>query len=316
MIRSLILLLTALICSVLVSFPIIQVLRYFKANQSIRREGPVSHQAKAGTPTMGGIGFILSFLALALIFMDFEFDLRYLALIFLTLGFALIGFTDDLLKIVRKRNLGLTFWQKILLQSSLAGLFILFLIQSDTHLFLGRTLNSFGLADPVLYLFFSLFIIVGSANATNLTDGLNGLLAGTAGVAFFAFGVIAFLTAQPDALIFAFLASGAVMSFLFYNFPKAKVFMGDVGSLAIGAALGGLALIMHQELRLIIIGGIFVVETLSVILQVISYKLFKKRIFKMTPLHHHFELMGIREQFIVLGFWAVAMILGVLGVIV
>ena len=316
MIRSLILLLTALICSFLVSYPIVLVLRFFKADQSIREEGPASHQAKAGTPTMGGIGFILTIIVLALIFIDFEFDPRYLALILLTLGFALIGLADDLLKIVRKENLGLTFWQKIFFQAGAAGLFIMFLIRSGAQLSVGPLLASFGLTNPVLYLFFGVFVVVGAANATNLTDGLNGLLAGTAGIAFLAFGVLAFATGQPDALIFAFLASGAILAFLFYNFPNAKVFMGDVGSLAIGAALAGLALIMRQELRLIIIGGIFVVEALSVILQVTTYKLFKKRIFKMAPLHHHFELMGIKEKYVVVAFWVVAAILGVVGIII
>ncbi len=316
MIRSFILLLTALICSGLASYPIVLVLRFFKADQSIRQEGPASHQAKAGTPTMGGLGFVLTLVALCLIFLDFEFDLRYLALILLTLGFALIGLADDLLKVMRKKNLGLTFWQKIFLQAGLAGVFVLFLIRSGTQLSLGPFLADLGLTNPILYFLFSIFVVIGAANATNLTDGLNGLLAGTAGLAFLAFGVLAHQTGQPDAVIFAFLASGAILAFLSYNFPNAKVFMGDVGSLAIGAALAGLALIMHQELRLIIIGGIFVVEALSVILQVASYKLFKKRIFKMTPIHHHFELLGIPERYVVIGFWVVAMALGIVGVII
>jgi phospho-N-acetylmuramoyl-pentapeptide-transferase len=252
---------------------------------------------------MGGIGLVLTIIAFALIFIDIDFDWRYLALVLLIAGFAITGLADDLIKIFRGRNLGLTFWQKIIFQTLLAGLFSAFLIS------LG------GFANPIFYFLFYVFIIVGTANATNLTDGLDGLLAGTAGIAFLAFAFLSSRLSLPNASTFSFAAAGAIFAFLYFNFPRAKVFMGDVGSLAIGAALAGIAIVIHKELLLIVIGGVFLVEALSVILQVTSYKLFKKRIFKMSPLHHHFELMGFKEIAVVVGFWVAGIILGVVGVL-
>lgn len=295
---------TAALITWLLTFPLVKLLVFFKLGQPVRAEGPAAHQVKSGTPTMGGIGFILAIIILSLIMLDIEIQIQYLALLVLILFFALIGLIDDLLKILRKENLGLTFWQKITFQSLSA------LVFSACMLYFGQHQFSF----PVLYLFFWAFIIVGSANATNLTDGLNGLLAGTAGIAFLSFAILAAKLGSIEAAIFASIAAGASFAFLYFNFPKALVFMGDVGSLALGAGLAGLAIILHQELRLVLIGGVFVVETLSVILQVLSYKLFKRRIFKMSPLHHHFELLGKNETRIVLGFWIAGILLGLLGV--
>lgn len=306
---------SAIIVCFLVTYPIVWVLKFFHLTQSIREEGPATHKAKAGTPTMGGIGFVLTVIAFSFVFVNFEFDLKYLALILLFLGFAAIGLTDDLLKIVRKKSLGLTFWQKIVLQTLLAAVFSACLIQLGHHLTVGNVLTSWGFTNPILYWLISVFMIVGTANATNLTDGLNGLLSGITVVAFLCFAELASRLYLQDAAIFCWVASGAVLAFLYFNFPKAKVFMGDVGSLAIGAGLAGVAIVIHQELKLAIIGGIFVIEALSVILQVTSFKLFKKRIFKMTPLHHHFELMGIKEIVVVIGFWVAGLILGIIGIL-
>jgi len=264
---------------------------------------------------MGGIGLVLTIIAFTLVAVDFDLDLKYLALVVLVAGFALVGFVDDLVKIVKKRNLGLTFWQKIFLQTVLAAGFSAFLINLGHHGITEPILKLLGMSNPVLYSLFSIFIVVGSANAANLTDGLDGLLAGCAGIAFLAFAFLSSRSGFPDAVTFSIAASGAILAFLFFNFPKADVFMGDVGSLPIGAALGGIAIIIHRELYLIIIGGIFVAEALSVIIQVLSYKLWKKRIFKMTPLHHHFEMKGHKEISIVFGFWVVAVVLGTVGVL-
>ena len=156
-------------------------------------------------------------------------------------------------------------------------------------------------------------MVVGTANACNLSDGLNGLLAGTAAIAFLAFGLLSNRFGLADAAAVSLVSAGAVLAFLPYNFPRARAFMGDVGSLAIGAALAGIAIIIHQELALIVIGGVFVAEALSVILQVLTYKLWKKRIFRMTPLHHHFELLGYKEAAVVIGFWLAGAFLGTLG---
>ncbi|MFC1511077.1 phospho-N-acetylmuramoyl-pentapeptide-transferase [Candidatus Margulisiibacteriota bacterium] len=288
---------SALIVSFLLTYPVIWMVRFFHLTQAIREEGPAAHQAKAGTPTLGGIGPVLTIIILALIFINFQFDWRYLALILLVAGFAAIGLADDLIKAWRRQNLGLTFWQKIVFQTLLACLFCFAL-----------GLNS------VFYFLFAVFIIIGTANATNLTDGLNGLLAGTGGIALLSFAFLSARLGYADVTTFSLMAAGAVLAFLYFNFTKAKVFMGDVGSLAIGAALAGIAILIHKELSLVIIGGVFVVETLSVILQVAAYKLFKKRIFKMTPLHHHFELLGVKETTIVVGFWVVGLILGIIGI--
>ncbi|MDD5382262.1 MAG: phospho-N-acetylmuramoyl-pentapeptide-transferase [Candidatus Margulisbacteria bacterium] len=302
------------IVSFLLTYPIAWVLTFLHLNQTIRAEGPQTHQTKAGTPTMGGIGFVVTILAFSLIFINFDLDWRYLALIIMIFGFALVGFADDLLKIVRKQNLGLTFWQKIAVQTALAAAFSLFLIVLGHHNLTSGFLKILWFANPVLFFLLSTFIIVGTANATNLTDGLNGLLAGTGGIAFLSFALLARKLLIYDATTFCFIAAGAVLVFLFYNFPKAKVFMGDVGSLAIGAALAGIAIIIHKELRLMVIGGVFLVEALSVILQVAAYKLWKKRILRMAPLHHHFELLGFGEMPIVIGFWVAVVILGLIGV--
>jgi len=307
----------ALMISFLLTYPLVGIIRLFGISQAIREEGPKTHQAKAGTPTMGGMGFVVTILVFGLVFIDFQFDFRYLALILLTFGFAAVGFIDDLIKIIRKQNQGLTFWQKIILQTIFAAAFSGYLVYLGHYQSIGEVLGSFNLFSiPIFYFLLSTLIIIGTANATNLTDGLNGLLAGTGSIAFLAFGILAYRMYLPDAWVFCFAAAGAIIVFLYFNFPKAKIFMGDVGSLAIGAALAGIAIIMHKELRLMVIGGVFLIEALSVILQVTSYKLFRKRIFKMSPLHHHFELMGIKETYVVVGFWVVGIVLGVVGVLI
>jgi phospho-N-acetylmuramoyl-pentapeptide-transferase len=313
MISAVLLLASAVVLSLVLTYPLLWLIRFFHFNQAIREEGPQSHQCKTGTPTMGGIGFILAALILSLIFINYDLDVKYLGLIFVTLGFAAIGLTDDILKVSRQRNLGLTFWQKIVLQIAVSSLFAMMLIAAGHQNTVGNLLGKIGFSLPIFYFLFSIFVIVGTANATNLTDGLNGLLAGTGSIAFLSFAVLSGRLAFHDASTFCLIFAGALLAFLYYNFPKARVFMGDVGSLTVGAALAGVAILAHKELRLMFIGGIFMAEALSVILQVGVYKLWKKRIFKMAPLHHHFELMGFKEIQVVLGFWAVGLVLGVLG---
>jgi len=290
----------AAVLSVGLTGPLFFLLRFLKARQVEREEGPITHKGKAGTPTMGGIGFVLAIIILALIFVD----LRYVPVILLTAGFALIGLADDLIKIIRKQNLGLTFWQKIFLQTFLAALFSFYILNFNICSLFG-----------IWSLLFAIFLVVGSANATNLTDGLDGLLAGCATLAFLGFGIISMRQMALGGAAFSFICAGAVFAFLRFNFPKAKLFMGDVGSLSIGAALAGLAVLTGREWQLALIGGVFVIEALSVIIQVTSFKLFRKRVFKMSPLHHHFELLGFSENAVVLGFWAFQLILSVVGAI-
>jgi len=233
-------------------------------------------------------------------------DLKYVPVILLTAGFALIGLADDLIKIIRKQNLGLTFWQKIISQVFLAAIFSIYWL----------VINNISSYFCFLYLGYWIFLIVGSANATNLTDGLDGLLAGCATLAFLGFGIISVRQMALGGAAFSFICAGAVFAFLRFNFPRAKLFMGDVGSLSIGAALAGLAIMINREWLLAVIGGVFVIEALSVIIQVTSYQLTGKRVFKMSPLHHHFELLGFSETAVVLGFWMVQLILSVLGAII
>lgn len=263
---------------------------------------------------MGGIGFILAITILVLILINVEFKVQYLALLLLMLAFAAVGLGDDWLKIIRRKNLGLTFWQKIILQVAAASFFSFFLVVQGHNLTLSGYLQKLGLSNPYLYQLLVVFMIVGSANATNLTDGLNGLLAGTAGISFLALAIIAARLQFAEASVFALIVAGAVIAFLYYNFPRAKLFMGDVGSLAIGAALAGLAILLHKELVLAVVGGVFVIEALSVMIQVSFYKLFKARVFKMAPLHHHFELLGMKETGLVICFWMAAAVLGLLGI--
>ncbi len=252
---------------------------------------------------MGGLGFLVVIAVLSV----FYVDLKYLAILLLAGSIALIGFFDDLIKIMNKQNLGLTFWQKIILQTLIAAVFSFYMLRA-------------GLVEgPFLilatYFIFWCFVIVGSVNATNLTDGLDGLLAGCSIIAFLSFALILYKQELMGGAALCFISAGALLGFIFYNVHKAKLFMGDVGSLSIGAIFAGLAIISGNEWLLALVGGVFVCEALSVIIQVGSFKLFGKRVFKMSPLHHHFELMGIPEAVVVLGFWAVQLILGIIGVI-
>lgn len=288
--------------SALLTGPLLFILRRINAGQFIREEGPEKHKVKSGTPTMGGLGFLAIIFSLALLFVDF----KYLPALWLTSGYALLGFIDDALKVVYRRNLGLTFWQKIISQAILAAIFSLYL------------LNQGYINGPFLVWIFSfgfwIFLIVGSANAANLTDGLDGLLSGTMILAFLGFAGVYFKNAQMGAMALCFISSGAVFGFLFFNFPKARLFMGDVGSLSLGSLLAGMAIITRHEWFLGLIGGVFLLEALSVIIQVFSFKFFGRRVFKMAPLHHHFELLGFSETAVVLIFWTAQLILSIIGV--
>lgn len=288
--------------SALLTGPLLFLLRSIGAGQSIREEGPEKHKAKSGTPIMGGLGFLAIIFSLTLLFVDF----KYLPVLLLTSGYALLGFGDDILKVVNRRNLGLTFWQKIIGQTLLAAVFSLFLLQQ------GYIHGPFLIW--ILTFGFWIFLIVGSANAANLTDGLDGLLSGIMILAFLGFAGVYFKNAQMGAMALCFISSGAIFGFLFFNFPKARLFMGDVGSLSLGSLLAGMAIITRHEWFLALIGGVLLLEALSVIIQVISFRFFGKRVFKMAPLHHHFELSGLPETAVVFIFWLAQLILSIIGV--
>ncbi|MFJ8234454.1 phospho-N-acetylmuramoyl-pentapeptide-transferase [Ureibacillus sp. NPDC094379] len=306
------------IVSVALAPIMIPILRRLKFGQSIREVGPQSHMKKAGTPTMGGIIFLISIIATTVIVGNVFsiFTTQTVVLLLVLIGFGLIGLLDDGIKVVFKRNLGLTSIQKLVGQIviSIAAFLLLRLGTFDTSITIPYTDLSIDLG--ILYAAFLIFWLVGFSNAVNLTDGLDGLVAGTASVAFAAFGVIALFNEQSDVALFTFSVTGALLGFLIFNANPAKVFMGDTGSLALGGALAMVSVLVKEELLLLLIGLVFVIETLSVILQVGSYKLRGgKRIFKMAPIHHHFELSGWDEKTVVAVFWSTGLVLALLAVV-
>lgn len=304
-----------LIC-VILSPLLIPFFRNLKFGQSIREEGPKSHQKKSGTPTMGGV-LILIAIVIATFVMVGQFSVlsvEVYLLLLVTVSFGLLGFLDDYIKVVMKRNLGLTSKQKLIGQLVVATIFYIVIKQLEfsTEVLIPGT--SFGFDIGLLYLPLVIIILVGAPNALNLTDGLDGLLAGTAAIAFGAYAVIAFSTGQISIALFCAAVVGAVLGFLVFNAHPAKVFMGDTGSLALGGAIGAVAILTKMEILLVVIGGVFVIETLSVIIQVISFKTRGKRIFKMSPIHHHYELSGWSEWRVVVTFWLVGLVFAVLGI--
>lgn len=313
--------LTILIASFLLTVilaPIgIPLLRRLKFGQSIREEGPESHMKKAGTPTMGGLIFLFAIIVSTIV-VAILFDLfttQTVVLLLVLVGFGVIGFLDDGLKVIFKRNLGLTSLQKLIGQIfiAIAAFLLLRLGSFDTSVSIPYT--DISIDFGILYIGFLIFWLVGFSNAVNLTDGLDGLVSGTASIAFAAFGVIALFNEQADIALFAFAVTGALLGFLIFNANPAKVFMGDTGSLALGGALAMVSVLVKQELLLLLIGLVFVIETLSVILQVGSFKLRKKRIFKMSPIHHHFELSGWSEWKVVVVFWSTGCIVALIAVL-
>lgn len=334
--------LTALFMGLIIGPAIIRQLRDFQIGQYIREEGPKGHQKKAGTPTMGGVLITIAVIVPTVLWADLSNTYIWLA-IFSTIAFGAIGFADDYIKVVRKRNLGLTGRTKLLLQFLAAGFVGVALVtltatrQYSTHLMVPffkqfrPDLVIEGLRHyPHLwwlaftpFVLFVMLVLVGSSNAVNLTDGLDGLAIGCTVIAAGALTVLTYLSGHAifseylelqkmpqvaELTVFCGAMVGASIGFLWYNAHPAEIFMGDVGSLALGGAIGTVAVIIKQELLLPFIGGIFVLEALSVIIQVFSYKLRKKRVFKMAPLHHHFELVGWSESKIIIRFWILALI--------
>ncbi|ANB60584.1 phospho-N-acetylmuramoyl-pentapeptide-transferase [Anoxybacteroides amylolyticum] len=307
---------TAFFITVVLSPLFIPFLRRLKFGQSIREEGPKSHQKKSGTPTMGGIMILLSIVVTTWLMTKkySHITVETYLLLFVTIGYGLLGFLDDFIKVVMKRNLGLTSKQKLVGQLIIAVIFYFVYRQEhfSTVLHIPGTNVSFDLG--IGYLLLMLVMLVGGSNAVNLTDGLDGLLSGTAAIAFGAYAVLAWNQQQYDVAIFSVAVVGAVLGFLVFNAHPAKVFMGDTGSLALGGAIATVAMLTKLELLLVIIGGVFVIETLSVIIQVISFKTTGKRVFRMSPLHHHYELIGWSEWRVVVTFWAVGLLFAILGI--
>lgn len=301
----------------LLGYAIIPLLRRMKFGQSIREEGPQAHLKKAGTPTMGGLIFLVAILIATpiLSYINGVLTTQTIVLLLVLVGFGVIGFIDDFIIVVMKRNLGLTSLQKLIGQIIIAifAFFLLKLGPFDTVISIPFT--GFEIDMGIFYIVFLIFWLVGFSNAVNLTDGLDGLVSGTSSIAFSAFGILAVSYNQQDIAMFSFVVSGAMLGFLLFNMKPARVFMGDTGSLALGGALAMISMLIKQEFLLLIIGIVYVIETLSVIIQVISFKTTGKRVFKMSPIHHHFELSGWSEWKVVLVFWGIAFLAAIVPVL-
>lgn len=286
---------------------VIPMLHKLKFGQNIRKDGPKTHQKKAGTPTMGGIIFIFSALICMIILVGKPSDEAMVALYaFMAYGF--VGFLDDILKIIHKDNLGLRAWQKMVLLLVVSGaLSIYAYLKVGTNIyipFLNRELSM-----TFFYIPFMLFYFAGVTNAVNLTDGLDGLATSVTILVIVFFAIVSYGMGHNTLAIFCLILSGALLGFLRYNAFPARVFMGDTGSLALGGAVATVAMLLKFQLLLVIVGGIYVIETLSVIIQVTSFKLTGKRVFKMSPIHHHFEQLGWAETKIVSVFSIVTLLL-------
>lgn len=290
----------------------IHLLRRLKFGQNIRTDGPQAHLKKTGTPTMGGTIILLALSIAFLRFADTTMDA--IILIVASLGYGLVGFLDDYIKIVLKRSLGLTAKQKLFGQLLFSGIVCALLYKSghSTDLaipFTGYTLE----IGWWLYVPFVVIMMLGMSNAVNFTDGLDGLLAGTSAIAFGAYTIIALLHSEMEAAVFSAAMVGAVLGFLVFNKHPAKVFMGDTGSLGIGGGLAAVALLTKSELLILVIGAVFVIEMLSVVIQVLSFKTRGKRVFRMSPIHHHYELVGWSEWRIVVTFWLAGLVCAALA---
>jgi len=338
--------LTALLISLLFGPWLIRRLQEFQIGQHIREEGPKSHHAKAGTPTMGGVLIVASIILPTLMWANLRNPFVWL-IVLSTLAYGAIGFADDYLKIRKKRNLGLTARQKMTFQflvAILIGVILLYMAERKLYstamnvpFFKGLrpdlVIDSI-MASPFFFLgflpflIFVAFLIVGSSNAVNLTDGLDGLAIGCTLIASTALTALTYLSGHEklsmyldiqnisgvsEVSIFCGSMVGASLGFLWYNAHPAEVFMGDVGSLALGGALGTVSVVIKQEMLLPFIGGVFVIEALSVMIQVASFKLRGKRVFKMAPIHHHFELMGWMESKVIIRFWIASLIFALLS---
>jgi phospho-N-acetylmuramoyl-pentapeptide-transferase len=339
--------LTALLIALIIGPYVIEKLREFQIGQYIREEGPKDHQKKAGTPTMGGVLICIAILLPTLLWADLSDPFVWVAVGSL-LAFGAIGFADDYIKVVKRRNLGLTARAKLgfqiiastliavaLVAMHLQGIYSTKLmvpfikrLQPDFAIHTLQHIPHFALLAFLPFVIFTVLVIVFSSNAVNLTDGLDGLAIGCTIIAAGALTVLTYVSGHAvfsyylelqrmplvgELSIFCGSMVGASIGFLWYNAHPAEVFMGDVGSLALGGAIGTVAVAIKQELLLPFIGGIFVLEAVSVILQVGSYKLRKKRIFKMAPLHHHFELLGWSESKVIVRFWIAALVFALLA---
>ena len=304
--------------SVILGLILLPLLRKLKVGQRISSYVGYSHRQKEGTPTMGGLIFIIPtvLITIGLLITDkipYSDNIAIVLVVFL--GFAIIGFLDDFLSLKKHNNEGLTTYQKLLGQVIISTIFFYIYMKNG-----GQTsfvVGTLGIDIELTWLYglFILFILIGASNAVNLTDGLDGLAGSLSAVAFIAFALISFVVGFEDIGIFCLVLVGSLIGFLVFNTHPAKIFMGDTGSLALGGVMGAVAILTHRELTLLVVAGVFVIETLSVILQVFWLKVFHKKLFLMTPLHHHFEKLGWQETDIVKLFVVFGLLLAMGGII-
>lgn len=303
------------IFSIVIGPIFIPILHKLKFGQPIRTEGPKSHQKKSGTPTMGGLIFFIS-VATTILIMGQKLMDKEMIILYSFLAFGFIGFLDDILKIIYKNNLGLRAAQKmfllVLFSLALAWYGYKYI---GTDILIPFANQDFRLNLGMLYIPFIVFYYAAVTNAVNLTDGIDGLATSVTVIVLTFFAIIGFRTQNTEVAVFSIALAGALLGFLKFNAFPAKIFMGDTGSLALGGAIGTIALMLKMELFVIIVGGMYVIETLSVIIQVTSFKLTGKRVFKMSPIHHHFEHLGWSEVKIVTIFSSITAILCIIGFI-
>ncbi len=306
------------LCSSVLGLILIPILKKIKVRQKISIFVGETHRKKEGTPTMGGLIFILPTVVATLGLLitgkiSYTSNLGIVLLVFV--GYAFIGFLDDFLSIKKHNNEGLTTYQKLFLQVLIAvGFFYIYMRSGGQTAWVVGTLH-IDIEMGWLYGLFILLVLVGASNAVNLTDGLDGLAGGLSAIAFVAFSLISLMVGFEDMGIFSLILVGSIMGFLIYNTHPAKIFMGDTGSLALGGVMGSMAILTHRELTLLVVAGVFVIETLSVIVQVFWVQVFKRKLFLMTPIHHHFEKLGWQETDIVKLFWVFGLFLAMAGII-
>ena len=320
--KAILALMIGFMISVLFGLIIIPVLRKMKVSQKVSIFVQKIHKGKDGTPTMGGLIFIIPTLvtvAILLALNKIEFSENLFIVLFVFLGYALLGFIDDYLIIKRGNNIGLTEFQKLFGQLVIALIFFYLFIKSGHQPILDIHTLGIEINMGWLYGIFLLFVLVASSNAVNITDGLDGLAGGLSVIAFLAFGIISWgstwAAGYQDIAIFCFVLVGSILGFLVYNTHPAKVFMGDTGSLSLGATLAAIAILTDHEITLIIVAGVFVLETLVCIIQMLAGRYLGKKIFLMAPLHHHLEKLGWQETDIVKLFWIIGLILSMFAII-
>lgn len=320
--KSTLALMIGFIISTLTGYFLIPLLKKLHVGQRISVFVGENHKKKNGVPTMGGLIFIIpTFITILIMYFTKKININsnLLIILFVFVSYAFLGFLDDFMKLKRKQNEGLTEIQKLFGQVIIAVIFFFIYMKSGSEPLLW--FHAFNLKINIgwLYGFFILFMLVASSNAVNITDGLDGLAGGLSFIATLVLGVITWTTnwliGYEDIAVFCFILAGSILGFLVYNAPVAKVFMGDTGSLALGGVLASIAILIRREITFAVIMGVFVIETLSVIIQIFSVLVFKKKVFLMTPLHHNFEKLGWKEQDIVKLFWIIGLILGTLALV-